>query len=64
MFEYPVVFRHLPSLEGKVTKALALVDDVVENEGVPLKPIAASRVVKRYEGTPLVVKFDGGFGQD
>lgn len=66
---YPgVVFKHVPRL--KVGDALLLnaddanADDVAEGadmDGIPLQPNAWSKKVKQYEGTPLLIRSDGGF---
>ena len=48
----------------KVAEALALVDDIVDDEGVPLKPLPTAKAPKRYEGEPVCIRFDGGFGVD
>ena len=60
-----VVFKHVPKL--RVGDALLLgeaEEDLGEGEaaqGVPLQPHVWSKKVKQYEGTPLLVRSDGGF---
>ena len=52
-------FKHVPSLTSKLQQALCL-PEYPEGEGTLIEPVAESRVVRRYTGTPLVVRFDGG----
>lgn len=62
---YPhVTFKHVPKL--RVGDALLLGDhEDIEEEavagGAPLKPHTWSKRVKQYEGTPLLIRSDGGF---
>ena len=53
-------FRHDTKLAEKVERALFVPDEEEWGEGVLLKPMAASKTVKRFSGTPFTVYFDGG----
>ena len=59
--QYPVSFRHDAKLAERVAAAVYIPEaDEPRGDGVPLKPMAVSRTVKRFTGTPLRVWFDGG----
>ena len=56
---FPVTFKHMPSVAKKVDKALDL-GGVPPTEGKVLKPSLVSRAkVRKYEGAPITVRFDG-----
>ena len=58
------MFRHSTAVGKKVAEALALVDDIVTDEILPLKPLPTAKAPKRYDGKPVCIRFDGGFGVD
>ena len=57
--QYPVSFKHDTKLAERVAAAVYL-PDVDQQDGLPLKPMAASRTVRRFTGKPFCVWFDGG----
>lgn len=64
VMSYPVTFKVVPKL--RVATALDLIPsdaaDKEEDVLVTLKPSKSSRKVKVYDGTPMTVFVDGGYG--
>ena len=58
--QYPVQFRHDAKLAEHVAAAVYIPESCELGGGVPLKPMAVSRTVRRFTGVPFSVWFDGG----
>ena len=54
---YPVTFKRVPG----VARRLAPIVPPDVDGGVPLAEEAVSKVVKWFQGTPLVINCDGGY---
>ena len=58
--QYPVQFMHDARLAERVAAVVYIPESCGLEGGVPLKPIAVSRTVRRFTGVPFNVWFDGG----
>ena len=56
---YPVEFSHVAKLGSRIEQAVCVPVTVGKEGGYPLRPLASSRTVKQFFGTPFTVYFDG-----